>query len=76
MTFHASIFVIKRTGEVGSQFKMYGKSYTLGRASTCDIRVQLREVAEEHLKIIVDENGMVRAVLIKRSGLSRLLIMD
>ena len=59
MPFHGSIVVIKRSGFDGSVFPLVNGDCLMGRAETCDIRVQLPTVSDEHCRIEVNENDEV-----------------
>lgn len=62
MPFHGSIVVIKRSGFDGSVFPLVNGDCLMGRAETCDIRVQLPTVSDEHCRIEVNENDEARLV--------------
>eukprot|EP00092_Neocalanus_flemingeri_P096078 GFUD01122285.1.p1 GENE.GFUD01122285.1~~GFUD01122285.1.p1 ORF type:complete len:194 (+),score=38.41 GFUD01122285.1:79-660(+) len=53
MPFHGCIVVIKRSGAYGSTFPLENEECLIGRADSCDIRIQLPIVSMEHAKISV-----------------------
>ena len=54
------IVVLKRDGRDSASFELTDTEYTFGRASDCDIRIQLASISETHCRLRRNAHGHVR----------------
>ena len=74
---YGKIVVIKRSGQDSASFELVDISYLFGRSESCDIRIQIPTVSEEHCRIHWDSAlgvALVQClsaagVLVKRGGI-------
>ena len=56
---YGRITVVKRNGQDSAFFELKYKDYLFGRASHCDVCIQLETIAEEHCRVFQDAEGKV-----------------
>jgi pSer/pThr/pTyr-binding forkhead associated (FHA) protein len=74
---YGKIIVIKRSGQDSASFELVDNSYLFGRSESCDIRIQIPAVSEEHCRVYWDNAvgiAMVQClsaagVFVKRNGI-------
>lgn len=51
---YGKIIVIKRSGQDSASFDLLDSAYVFGRSESCDIRIQIPSVSEEHCRVYWD----------------------
>lgn len=56
---YGMIVVLKRDGRDSASFELTDVEYTFGRASSCDIRIQVPSIGETHCRLRRNDQGRV-----------------
>lgn len=59
---YGMIVVLKRDGRDSASFELTDLEYTFGRASNCDIRIQLASIGDMHCRLRRNANGQVSSI--------------
>jgi hypothetical protein len=61
---YGMIVVLKRDGRDSASFELTDTEYTFGRASHCDIRIQVPTIGDTHCRMKRNAKGQVSNVMI------------